>query len=220
MSVGAARTPQTTSSKTASYTWRGLALYAGFIAGLAPMFGALTDSVSSDTIYVMAGLMLLASLLLHDYDYDDYYTTGKDLHASLGGLSTGTFAAVCLASRLGGAEEDDTLSAFAVVFFALPAFKLWPDVRRIASGRATIYLHHPSFSLLLVTQGLLTWLPALLTVRAAWQLNPLAGIALTATLGAVALVVPALLVWLHRYKDVIRGPWDQAIPSTSRQIFY
>jgi len=68
--------------------------------------------------YTMTVVMLLASLCFHDYR--------EGSMDSVGGLNAGTFAAVCLASRLG-----TNLHAFAFMWFALTVFKLWPDLRFI-----------------------------------------------------------------------------------------
>lgn len=42
-------------------------MFAGFSFGLSPVLVTLTETVSTDTIYAMTTVMLLANLLFHDY---------------------------------------------------------------------------------------------------------------------------------------------------------
>lgn len=42
-------------------------LFTGFSFGLSPVLVSLTETISTDTIYAMTTIMLLANLLFHDY---------------------------------------------------------------------------------------------------------------------------------------------------------
>lgn len=42
-------------------------IFTGFSFGLSPVLVSLTETISTDTIYAMTTVMLLANLLFHDY---------------------------------------------------------------------------------------------------------------------------------------------------------
>ncbi|KAJ8300125.1 hypothetical protein KUTeg_021644, partial [Tegillarca granosa] len=94
-------------------------MFAGFSFGLSPVLVTLTETVSTDTIYAMTTVMLLANLLFHDYG------ANAAMVSEALSLNAGIFASVCLASRL-----HTSWHAFAAVTFSLQIFGLFPAFRR------------------------------------------------------------------------------------------
>ncbi|KAK7504496.1 hypothetical protein BaRGS_00004362 [Batillaria attramentaria] len=84
-------------------------LFLGVSFMLSPVLVSLTETISTDTIYAMTTVMLLANLLV----------------PGALSLSAAIFASVCLASRL-----HTTWHAFATVIFSFELFALWPVLRR------------------------------------------------------------------------------------------
>ncbi|KAK3088366.1 hypothetical protein FSP39_018252 [Pinctada imbricata] len=95
------------------------AMFMGFSYGLSPVLVSLTETVSTDTIYAMTTLMLLANLLFHNYGAD------AAMVSEALSLNAGFFASVCLASRL-----HTSWHSFAIVSFSLQVFGLWPMFRK------------------------------------------------------------------------------------------
>uniref|UniRef100_A0A1A8RZD8 Phosphatidylinositol glycan, class C n=1 Tax=Nothobranchius rachovii TaxID=451742 RepID=A0A1A8RZD8_9TELE len=89
------------------------ALFLSFTFGFSPVLKTLTESVSTDTVYAMSAVMLLAHLVSFPY--------GEPSPPGSLSLNAALFASVCLASRLPGA-----LHTFAMLSCALLVFALWP----------------------------------------------------------------------------------------------
>ncbi|XP_023650203.1 phosphatidylinositol N-acetylglucosaminyltransferase subunit C [Paramormyrops kingsleyae] len=160
-------------------------IFMAFTFGFSPVLKTLTESVSTDTVYAMAALMLLAHLV--SFPYAQPSPPGSlSLNAAL-------FASVCLASRLPGA-----LYVFAMMTCAILVFALWPCL-----------LHR----LRDVAPCTFPWAAALVSlggVAGLASLSPGGALLLTLTLLALTLLCPLLLLWLQRHKDNIHGPWDEA----------
>lgn len=89
------------------------AIFLSFTFGFSPVLKTLTESVSTDTVYAMSSLMLLAHLVSFRY--------AQPSPPSSLSLNAALFGSVCLASRLPGA-----LHTFAMLSCALLVFALWP----------------------------------------------------------------------------------------------
>ncbi|KAG7259204.1 hypothetical protein CRUP_016084 [Coryphaenoides rupestris] len=161
------------------------AIFLSFTFGFSPVLKTLTESVSTDTVYAMSALMLLAHLVSFPYGHPSP-TGSLSLNAAL-------FASVCLASRLPGA-----LHTFAMLSCALLMFALWPCLLKSVRDRAA---------------GLSAWLCVGVCLGGVGGLVsrwPGGAALLALALASVTLLCPLLLVKLQRHKDNIQGPWDEA----------
>lgn len=161
------------------------AIFLSFTFGFSPVLKTLTESVSTDTVYAMSALMLLAHLL--SFPYAQPSPPGSlSLNAAL-------FASVCLASRLPGA-----LHTFAMLSCALLVFALWPCLLQTLRENAPVHFTGVCMG---VCIGGIVGLGS----------QTLGGaVLLTLALASVTLLCPFLLVRLQRHKDNIHGPWDEA----------
>lgn len=161
------------------------AIFLAFTFGFSPVLKTLTESVSTDTVYAMSAMMLLAHLV--SFPYAQPSPPGSlSLNAAL-------FASVCLASRLPGA-----LHTFAMLTCALLVFALWPCLLH------RLKEHAPwSFP----------WIAGLVSLSGVMGLGslwPTGALLLCFALLTLTLACPLLLVRLQRHKDNIHGPWDEA----------
>ncbi|XP_029110423.1 phosphatidylinositol N-acetylglucosaminyltransferase subunit C-like isoform X1 [Scleropages formosus] len=161
------------------------AIFLAFTFGFSPILKTLTESVSTDTVYAMSAVMLLAHLV--SFPYAQPSPPGSlSLNAAL-------FGSVCLASRLPGA-----LHAFAMLTCALLVFALWPCLLHRLRNRAP---------------WTFPWAAVLLSLAAVTGLATLSlggALLLVLALLALTLLCPLLLLRLQRHKDNIHGPWDEA----------
>uniref|UniRef100_A0A8C4SSX0 Phosphatidylinositol glycan anchor biosynthesis, class C n=1 Tax=Erpetoichthys calabaricus TaxID=27687 RepID=A0A8C4SSX0_ERPCA len=158
-----------------------------FTYGFSPLLKTLTESISTDTIYAMSFLMLLAHLVFFEY------STHMAVASSSLSLSVAIFASVCLASRLPG-----SLHAFATVTCAIEVFALWPLLlRRLKSHVPQGYV---AVSLLV----------SVASVAVALSVTVVGGVLLALLLLCISLLCPYLLICLQLHKDNIHGPWDEA----------
>ncbi|XP_078801764.1 phosphatidylinositol N-acetylglucosaminyltransferase subunit C isoform X3 [Oryzias latipes] len=145
----------------------------------------LTESVSTDTVYAMSAVMLLAHLVAFPY-------AQPSPPGSLS-LNAALFASVCLASRLPG-----SLHTFAMLSCALLVFALWPcllqRLRENAPG------HFPGACVGVCIGG----------VGGLGSQSVGGALLLFLALASVTFLCPLLLVRLQRHKDNIHGPWDEA----------
>lgn len=160
-------------------------IFLSFTFGFSPVFKTLTESVSTDTVYAMSAVMLLAHLV--SFPYAQPSPPGSlSLNAAL-------FASVCLASRLPG-----TLHTFAMLSCALLVFALWPcllqRLRENAPRQFTC-----------VCAGV-----CIAGVGGLGSQSPGGAVLLALALACVTFLCPLLLVRLQRHKDNIHGPWDEA----------
>ncbi|KAL1022486.1 hypothetical protein UPYG_G00028360 [Umbra pygmaea] len=193
--------PQADSDNQQRTRWSDLqsaAIFLSFTFGFSPVLRTLTESVSTDTVYAMTALMLLAHLVAFPY-------AQPSPPGSLS-LNAALFASVCLASRLpgdrhipGGAHSpSSSLHTFTMLCWALLVFALWPCLRQRLRERA------PSgFGCVCVLMGMC----GVVGLGSLW---PGGAVLLAAALGAVTLLCPLLLIRLQSDKDNIQGPWDEA----------
>ncbi|XP_067085977.1 LOW QUALITY PROTEIN: phosphatidylinositol N-acetylglucosaminyltransferase subunit C [Osmerus mordax] len=161
------------------------AIFLSFTFGFSPVLKTLTESVSTDTVYAMSSVMLLAHLVSFPY--------ARPSPPSSLSLNAALFGSVCLASRLPGA-----LHTFAMLSCALLVFALWPCLLQRARERG------PGGSAGVCVGVCVGGVGALGSLGRAG-----AGL-LAVALGGVTLLCPLLLVRLQRHKDNIQGPWDEA----------
>lgn len=155
-----------------------------------PVLKTLTQSISTDTIYATATLMLITHVIFQDYGAD-----AAIVSRSLS-LNSALFAAVCLGSRLPTVHHT-----FALVVLAVMSFVLLPLLReRLADDVAGLVVVCVLFVVVV--------LAALVGVSGMY-----------ATLFAVLcfcanIFFPALFVYSQKYKENIFGPWDEAVVKT------
>uniref|UniRef100_UPI003AAB4600 phosphatidylinositol N-acetylglucosaminyltransferase subunit C n=1 Tax=Centroberyx gerrardi TaxID=166262 RepID=UPI003AAB4600 len=161
------------------------AIFLSFTFGFSPVLKTLTESVSTDTVYAMSAVMLLAHLV--SFPYAQPSPPGSlSLNAAL-------FASVCLASRLPGA-----LHTFAMLSCALQVFALWPCLLQRIRENAPNHFAGVCVGVCVGGVG---------GLGSQW---PGGAVLLALALGSVTLLCPLLLVRLQRHKDNIHGPWDEA----------
>ncbi|KAM4629105.1 phosphatidylinositol N-acetylglucosaminyltransferase subunit C [Polymixia lowei] len=161
------------------------AIFLSFTFGFSPVLKTLTESVSTDTVYAMSAVMLLAHLV--SFPYAQPSPPGSlSLNAAL-------FASVCLASRLPGA-----LHTFAMLSCALLMFALWPCLLQRIRENAPGQFAGVCVVVCIGGVGGLVF---------QWMEG---AVLLALALGSVTLLCPLLLVRLQRHKDNIQGPWDEA----------
>ncbi|XP_068600021.1 phosphatidylinositol N-acetylglucosaminyltransferase subunit C [Brachionichthys hirsutus] len=160
-------------------------IFLSFTFGFSPVLKTLTESVSTDTVYAMSAVMLLAHLVSFPY-------ARPSPPGSLS-LNAALFASVCLASRLPGA-----LHTFAMLSCALLVFALWPCLLQTLRENAPRQFTGLCVGVCIGGVGGLG------------SQSPGGALLLALTLGSVTLLCPLLLVMLQRQKDNIHGPWDEA----------
>lgn len=161
------------------------ALFLSFTFGFSPVLKTLTESVSTDTVYAMSAVMLLAHLVSFPY--------ARPCPPGSLSLNAALFSSVCLASRLPGA-----LHTFAMLTCALLVFALWPCLLQRLRDHAP--RHFPAACVGVCVGGV-----AGLASRSVGG-----AVILSLALVSVTLLCPLLLIWLQRHKDNIQGPWDEA----------
>ena len=157
--------------------------------GLSPVLYKLTDTISTDTIYTTAGIMLFVHLVFHNYGLEKSAVVSKALS-----LNASLFASVCLASRLMSSYEAFVLLAISVV-----AFVLFPIFRLKLNG----------IVLFVITVMTVIFSVILTGYYCSLKVSLFAAIAI----GIVTGVCPALFLHWQTYKHTIHGPWDEAVPN-------
>ncbi|KAF8394936.1 hypothetical protein HHK36_018875 [Tetracentron sinense] len=170
-----------------------------FISGLyvlAPIYHTLTRSISSDSIWALAVLLLIVHLFLHDYSGSTIRPPGALNNPTLTSnisLNASIVASVLIASRL-----PSRLQVFAIMLFSLQVFLFSPLV--------TYCIKKYSFGLhLCFSFGLVT-----MTLGLVFTLHRLLFSLLLGLLVFVTAVCPYWLIKMQEYKFEINGPWDEA----------
>lgn len=164
---------------------------------LSPALKTLTKATTSDSIWALSGTLFSINLLLGDYrsiPSSSLAATTAQGRTSTLPLTAALSASTVLASRL-----SSNLEVFSLLAFSTTWFGPFPLLRSSLPLRPTVLL-----TLLLVASSLIS----------------LAGVAGRGTtigaavlMGGVAVGAPLGRGWMGlRYKDRVRGPWDQAVP--------
>ena len=155
---------------------------------LSPILHNLTESISTDSIHLMAA----SSFLLHIVSTD--YGVRAPLTSWQISLNASVFSSVCLASRL-----DSHTQAFSLLSLSVFVFLLLPSTRPLLS--------HLSVPWTLISSSTSLYLLSTLSLPHTW-------LALTVLL-VVELLCPLLFHHLQEDKLTIHGPWDEAVPAHS-----
>lgn len=162
---------------------------------LSPALKTLTKATTSDSIWALSGTLFAVNLFLGDYrsiPSADHPAAKAQLPSTLS-LTAALSGSTVLASRL-----PSNLAVFSLLLFSTLWFGPFPILRSTLSVKPTIFL------------------TVVLTIGAIWSLVGLGGGAVKIAVGllvGIAVVAPIGRGFLaSRYKDKVRGPWDQAIP--------
>lgn len=166
---------------------------------LSPALKTLTKATTSDSIWAFAGLLFAVNLLLGDYRSIPLTTASLGIGRTT--TSTLPLTAALLASTVLASRLRSNLSVFSLLLFSTTFFGPFPLLRSSLPLRPSI---------------LLTLVLCLISLV---SLRPVAGSGVTVVAGllmvGVSVVVPLGRGWLGlRWKDRVRGPWDQAVPRT------
>ncbi|KAF9526444.1 phosphatidylinositol N-acetylglucosaminyltransferase subunit C [Crepidotus variabilis] len=167
------------------------------LMSLSPVLRTLTAATSSDSVWAISAGLFILNALLADYTA----TQPANIHegiSSVFSMNAAVSASVVLASRL-----PTDVSVFSLMLFSIQSFALYPMLRhRLQASPIAIWL--------LVTTTLWissVWLMADLSRTIMWLFCFI--------LFFVTLIAPAVLIWAQRYKNIIRGPWDVAVPKVN-----
>ncbi|XP_047513760.1 spliceosome-associated protein CWC27 homolog isoform X1 [Pieris napi] len=160
---------------------------------LSPILHTLTDTVSTDTIYAWAVIMMLLHLMFFDYDVPAAFVS-KSLS-----INAAIFASVCLVSRLNTPFDAFVLLTISVKFFVLsPRF-------------FKVYLHSKLFIILF-------FIILILTLVALYSLSGILMCYFMLFVSVLCGYCPFMFVKWQKYKDNKYGPWDEAILNSSEEI--
>lgn len=166
-----------------------IALYA-----LSPALKTLTRATTSDSIWALSGTLLAINLFLGDYrsiPTAENPRSPTQLPSTLV-LTTALSASTVLASRL-----SSNLAVFSLLLFSTIWFGPFPVLRSALPTRPTVFL-----SILLAAGAIIS------LIGVGGGAAKIAAVAIS----GIAIGAPLARGFLRRYKDKIRGPWDQAIP--------
>lgn len=149
----------------------------------APVFRSLMKSVSTDTVYILSGMLLCLHLLFYDYGVPCLVISPRIP------LFLAVFSAVCLISRFISFTSTFTFIHITVLIFAISpvyitraglSYKLLFSM--IAAAAFSLYIISTTFFSLFI-----------------------------AVIIFVNVICPYYFVKWHSYKDNIYGPWDEAM---------
>ena len=186
------------------------------LLGLTPVLWTLTSDISSDSIWTMSAGCLAVNMLAGTASAGDsaelngnagvvttsvWYLHGQSNQSVLSTLSlnAAVAASVLLASRLPSKAHVFSLLTLSIAWFAF-----FPRLRaRLAAPWGSVLLT----LFLIVGAGLLLYLllPWLLPV-------------FLVTIAGITFILPAVYVYLQRYKNEIHGPWDEASLRLNRPL--
>ncbi|KAI3635095.1 hypothetical protein MIR68_006661 [Amoeboaphelidium protococcarum] len=158
------------------------------LIALSPILKTLTQDTSDDTIYALSTIVFTMNLLFHDYTSVE---PGATRYPGALSLNAAIFGSVLLASRL-----SSSLNVFGLMLFAVTWFGLLPIFRR---------------SMVVYSKGSLM-LNLLLLACGTYMLHQVSTIMvhLYLTMYAfITFVCPFWLIWIQRYKNEIKGSWDE-----------
>lgn len=169
------------------------ALAFGFI--LSPMLHTLTNSISTDTIYTVTFFVLLLHLVCYDYGLP------ASVVSSAIALNAVYFGSICLASRLSTSMHAFTLLVVVIVMFALyprflAAITNWPNVATIVPSALLFIINGTCLSMYSFS------LCCVYTIAVLF----------------INFICPIIFCYLHKHKNNIHGPWDEAVVVDTMEI--
>jgi len=165
----------------------------GFLLFLTPILRSLTATYSDDTILFLSIMCLMLHLLTHDYAFINNY---RERFAGMASLNLAIFATVMLASRL-----ETNRKVFSFVVFAMELFALLPVVGHL------LRRHYEEAALKY------TGFLCLTVVVSLHFVSKVSSIGYAILTVAITFVCPLWLKYLQKYKAIIHGGWDEAVPG-------
>ncbi|KAK4054445.1 glycosylphosphatidylinositol anchor biosynthesis [Microbotryomycetes sp. JL201] len=163
---------------------------------LSPALKTLTKATTSDSIWALSGSLFCINLFLGDYRAIP--TTSHPRTRALRLPSTLPLTAALSGSTVLASRLSSNLAVFCLLLFATLWFGTFPLLRSDLPVKPTIILTVTLVGIALVSLGSVGGGAVTIAVLS------LSGVAFVAPLGRGWLMI--------RYKDRIRGPWDQAVP--------
>ncbi|XP_059062505.1 spliceosome-associated protein CWC27 homolog isoform X1 [Achroia grisella] len=160
---------------------------------LSPIFHTLTDTVSTDTIYAWAVIMMLIHLIFFDYDVA-VALVSKSLS-----INAAIFASMCLVSRL-----STSFDAFILLTVSVILFVLSPQLFKVL-------LHTRLFLPLF-------FITLLVTFVCLYSVSVTLFCYFVLVVIILSIYLPFLFVRWQVYKDNKYGPWDEAIINDSDDL--
>ncbi|VWU51369.1 phosphatidylinositol N-acetylglucosaminyltransferase, putative, partial [Hepatocystis sp. ex Piliocolobus tephrosceles] len=170
----------------------------GIIWILSPVLMSLTQTYSSDTVYLVSILLLLTHLMFHNYGF--IYEKNENINIfDATSLSCVVIASVILGSRLESVEQ-----VFSFISFSSVLFFYFPFIAQTIALKNINYYNYGLFPFLMI---ILSIYIKLLSVTL-FYVNLIGHMFLL-------LIVPAFFVKKHNLRTKLEGPWDICgIPST------
>ncbi|XP_035216358.1 phosphatidylinositol N-acetylglucosaminyltransferase subunit C-like [Stegodyphus dumicola] len=159
-----------------------------------PILKALTETISTDTIYAMVTLMMLTHVLFQDYGAE-----AAIVSQSLS-LNSALFAAVCLSSRL-----PTVMRTFALVILAVMVFVVLPLLRHRFQKNISGFL-------------IITGIFIITVLIALFYISTTYAVLFVLLCFSVNVIFPTLFVHCQKYKENIFGPWDEAVVKQHQSI--
>lgn len=160
---------------------------------LSPVLHTLTDTVSTDTIYAWAVMMMLIHLIFFDYNVP------AALVSNSLSINAAIFASVCLVSRLSTPFDAFILLTVSVIFFVLS-----PQLFKVYFNT---FLFYPLFAITLF-----------LTVVGLYSVSFILLFYFVVLIFVITIYCPFMFVKWQKYKDNKYGPWDEAVINDSDDI--
>ncbi|GBP06681.1 Phosphatidylinositol N-acetylglucosaminyltransferase subunit C [Eumeta japonica] len=160
---------------------------------LSPILYTLTDTVSTDTIYALAVIMMCVHLLFFDYGVPAALVSNSlSINAAL-------FGSICLISRLSNPFDAFVLLTVSVLVFVLSPMMF------LSISRGTLF----PYAFVPIFFSTVLCLSAVSTILLVYFLLLVI---------IVSVYCPYLFVKWQKYKDNIHGPWDEAIINDSDDL--
>ncbi|KAI9333010.1 phosphatidylinositol N-acetylglucosaminyltransferase subunit C [Obelidium mucronatum] len=162
------------------------------LVGLTPILKTLTKDTSNDTIWALSFFLFCTNLVFCDYGVVNVDTVRYPDSFS---INAAIFASVLLASRL-----SNNLKVFSLMSLSFEIFALFPILRRSLRAESR-------------TNDIV--MASLLAVISLWCISTVSWRAFVVhfcVLLFVTFICPVWFLGVQKYKDEIRGPWDEAKP--------
>lgn len=158
---------------------------------LSPVLQTLTATISTDTIYAMAVIMMTVHLIFFDYGVR-VLIVSRSLS-----INATTFGSLCLASRL-----PSPFHTFVLLTTAVESFVLCPLLLNKIENK-TIRISIVGFMIAICIYSL-------------YKISVIMALMFTTAVIFINVVCPYLFVSWLSYKENIYGPWDEAVISLDK----
>jgi len=159
----------------------------GFLCVFSPVLHTLTFTISTDTIFALVICLLCIHVAWAEY-------TPEEREGSLS-VNSGLFVSVLLASRL-----PSPFHSVVLIYFSVGIFGFFPIFRKKLNQNPQSYLKF-TFLLFVLTCTLLCFV------------SSFSVLSFVSFILLLTFICPLWLKYLQRYKFLISGPWDEALPT-------